>query len=84
MPSLGCAVTGHPDPSPIVFSTLRPSTAHANVEQVKIHASRPRDDIDAEPHRFTVDCTDYTDGVAQAEDSIPEGWILTHIQVDRD
>lgn len=51
---------------------------------MKIHASsRPRNDHRADPHHFTVECTDYTDGVAEAEDSLPEGWTLTHFQVDQ-
>jgi hypothetical protein len=56
----------------------------ATVDRMKIHAaSRPRDDQTADPHRFTVECTDYAAGVAEAEASLPEGWILTNLQVDR-
>lgn len=48
-----------------------------------LHASaRPRDDSDAEPHRWTVEAPGYAAALAEAQAAVPEGWILQHVQVD--
>lgn len=46
-------------------------------------ASRPADDPRAEPHRWTIEAADYDAAYAEAHASLPEGWILQHVQVDR-
>lgn len=49
-----------------------------------LHAtSRPIDDPDAEPHRWTVEAPDYTAAYAEARAAVPDGWLLLHVQVDR-
>lgn len=51
---------------------------------IKLHASsRPRDDVDADPHRWTVEAADYDSAYAEAVAALPDGWILLHVQVER-
>ncbi|WP_193613176.1 hypothetical protein [Nocardioides lijunqiniae] len=51
---------------------------------MQLHASaRPADDQTAEPHRWTVTADTYDDALTEAKASVPEGWILQHVQVDR-
>lgn len=51
---------------------------------ITVHAaSRPVDDYDAEPHRWSVEADDYDAAMAQVHASVPEGWRLLHVRVDR-
>lgn len=72
--------------APAVRETAAQGPAHvpAYARTMQLHASaRPRDDYTAEPHRFTVEADTYDAALAQAQASVPEGWILQHVQVDR-
>lgn len=51
---------------------------------VKIHAtSRPGDDVSAEPHHWTVETDDYEQGITEVVASVPEGWKLLGVRVER-
>lgn len=48
-----------------------------------LHAtSRPAADATAEPHHFDVEAGTYEDAFAQAQASLPEGWLLMHVLRD--
>lgn len=46
-------------------------------------AMRPADDTTAEAHTWDIDTPDYDAGLLEARASVPEGWQLLHVQVDR-
>lgn len=47
---------------------------------MKLHAaSRPDDDTTAEPHRYVVEAPTYDKALAQAQASVPEGWVLLSV-----
>lgn len=46
-------------------------------------ASRPTDDYDAEPHRWSVEGDDYDQLYAEVQAAVPEGWRLLHLRVER-
>lgn len=51
---------------------------------MKIHAtSRPGNDVSAEPHLWTVETDDYEQGLAEVVASVPEGWKLLGVRVER-
>lgn len=46
-------------------------------------ASRPRDDSTAEAHTWDLEGDDYDQLLAEAKASVPDGWVLLHVRVDR-
>lgn len=43
-------------------------------------SSRPRDDQNAEPHRFEAQGDTYDQAFAAAQASVPDGWLLLHVR----
>ena len=43
-------------------------------------SSRPRDDQDAEAHRFEARGDTYDQAFAAAQGSVPDGWLLLHVR----
>lgn len=45
-------------------------------------SSRPREDVDAEPHHFTAEGQTSAEAYGAAQASLPEGWLLLHVRTD--
>ncbi|MBS45746.1 MAG: hypothetical protein CMH83_21745 [Nocardioides sp.] len=64
-------------------TSARLSAAGATLPLVRMHAaSRPADDITAEPHRWTVEADTYDDALAEVRGGVPDGWVLLDVCVD--
>ena len=46
-------------------------------------AMRPAGDTTAEAHRWTIEADDYDMAYDEATSTVPEGWVLLHLQVDQ-
>lgn len=65
-------------------SAGRLTVGRSTVLEVRLHAaSRPHGDTLAEAHEWVLEGEDYDALVAQARGSVPEGWDLLYLHVDR-
>lgn len=42
--------------------------------------SRPADDYDANPHRWTIDAADYDTAMGEVEQTLTPGHVLLHVR----